>query len=56
MVPVVRLTSSHEEQDLVSSYMGVNAYIIKPVNFHEFVDAIREIGLFGAVVNQPPPG
>jgi CheY-like chemotaxis protein len=57
MVPVVMLTSSREEQDLVSSYnLGVNAYVVKPVDFYEFVDAIREVGLFWAVVNQPPPG
>jgi DNA-binding NarL/FixJ family response regulator len=56
-VPVVVLTSSREEQDLINSYnLGTNAYVVKPVNFHEFVDAIKELGLFWAVVNQPPPG
>jgi CheY-like chemotaxis protein len=56
-VPVVVLTSSREEQDLLNSYnLGTNAYVVKPVNFHEFVDAIKELGLFWAVVNQPPPG
>lgn len=57
MVPVVMLTSSREEQDLISSYnLGVNAYVVKPVDFYEFVNAIREVGLFWAVVNQPPAG
>lgn len=56
-VPVVMLTSSREEQDLIRSYsLGVNAYVVKPVDFHEFVDAIKELGLFWAVVNEPPPG
>lgn len=57
VVPVVVLTSSHEEQDILRSYnLGVNAYVVKLVNFHEFVDAIKELGLFSAVVNQPPRG
>ena len=56
-VPVVMLTSSREEQDLVSSYnMGVNAYVVKPVGFSEFAGALKELGLFWAVVNEPPPG
>lgn len=56
-VPVVMLTSSREEPDLSRSYkMGVNAYVVKPVDFAEFTQAIREIGLFWAVINQPPPG
>ena len=56
-VPVVMLTASREEQDLVRSYkLGVNAYVVKPVDFHEFVEAIKELGLFWAVINQPPPG
>lgn len=56
-VPVAVLTSSREEQDLIRSYdLGTNAYVVKPVNFHEFVDTIKELGLFWAVVNQPPPG
>lgn len=56
-IPVVVLTSSREEQDLVSSYaVGVNAYVVKPVDFQDFVDAIKTLGLFWAVVNQPPPG
>jgi CheY-like chemotaxis protein len=57
VIPIVMLTSSREEQDLIRSYdLGVNAYVVKPVDFHEFVNAIKEIGLFWAVVNQPPPG
>jgi CheY-like chemotaxis protein len=56
-IPVVVLTSSREEQDLVKSYSsGTNAYVVKPVDFHEFVEAVRELGLFWAVVNHPPPG
>jgi CheY-like chemotaxis protein len=56
-VPVVVLTSSREEQDIINSYdLGTNAYVVKPVDFHEFVDAIKDLGLFWAVVNQPPPG
>lgn len=56
-VPVVVLTSSREEQDLINSYnLGTNAYVVKPVDFHEFVDSIKQLGLFWAVVNQPPPG
>jgi CheY-like chemotaxis protein len=57
MTPVVVLTSSHEEKDLVTSYkLGVNAYVVKPVDFHEFVNAVKELGMFWAVINQPPPG
>jgi CheY-like chemotaxis protein len=56
-IPVVMLTSSREEQDLARSYnSGVNAYVVKPVGFHDFVEAVRELGLFWAVINQPPPG
>ena len=55
-VPVVVLTSSREEQDMVQSYkLGVNAYVVKPVDFSQFVDAIKEIGAFWAVINEPPP-
>ena len=54
--PVVMLTSSREERDIVKSYdLGVNAYVVKPVDFQEFVSAICELGLFWAVINQPPP-
>jgi DNA-binding response OmpR family regulator len=57
MIPVVVLTSSHEEKDMVASYqLGVNAYVVKPVDFHEFVNAIKELGVFWAVINVPPPG
>jgi CheY-like chemotaxis protein len=57
LIPVVVLTSSKEEKDMVASYkLGVNAYVVKPVDFHEFVNAIRELGAFWAVVNEPPPG
>ena len=57
VIPVVVMTSSREEQDLVNSYqLGVNAYIVKPLNFHEFSDAIKQVGAFWAVLNQPPPG
>lgn len=57
MVPVVMLTSSNQEADLARTYgLGVNAYVVKPVGFSEFVTALRELGLFWAVVNHPPPG
>ena len=57
VVAVVMLTSSHEERDLVRSYnLGVNAYVVKPVDFPEFVEAVKEVGLFWAVINEPPPG
>lgn len=53
--PVVMLTSSREERDIVRSYnLGVNAYVVKPVEFQSFVEAVRELGLFWAVLNQPP--
>ncbi|MGV7209710.1 response regulator [Oxalobacteraceae bacterium A2-2] len=56
-MPVVMLTSSKEEQDLVRSYeLGVNAYVVKPVEFKEFVRAISDLGVFWAVLNEPPPG
>jgi CheY-like chemotaxis protein len=57
LIPVVVLTSSREERDMVASYkLGVNAYVVKPVDFHEFVNAIKELGVFWAVINEPPPG
>ena len=57
MIPVVVLTSSHEEKDMLASYqLGVNAYVVKPVDFHEFVNAVKELGMFWAIINQPPPG
>ena len=55
-VPIVVLTSSREERDLVRSYdLGVNAYVVKPVNFQEFVEAVKTLGGFWAIVNEPPP-
>jgi len=57
LIPVVVLTSSREEKDMVASYkLGVNGYVVKPVDFHEFVNAIRELGVFWAIINEPPPG
>jgi CheY-like chemotaxis protein len=57
LIPVVVLTSSHEEKDMIRSYkLGVNAYVVKPVDFHEFVNAVKELGVFWAVINEPPPG
>ena len=56
-IPVVMLTTSREEKDLIKSYqLGVNAYVVKPVAFKEFIEAIQELGIFWAVVNEPPPG
>jgi CheY-like chemotaxis protein len=56
-IPVVMLTSSREESDLVESYrLGVNAYVVKPVEFREFIEAVKNLGRFWAVVNEPPPG
>ncbi len=56
-VPVVMLTSSQEESDVVRSYeLGVNAYVVKPVEFRQFVAAIADLGIFWAVLNEPPPG
>jgi CheY-like chemotaxis protein len=54
--PIVMLTSSREESDLVRSYeLGVNAFVVKPVGFREFFDAIQDVGIFWAVLNEPPP-
>jgi CheY-like chemotaxis protein len=56
-IPVVMLTSSREETDLARSYrLGVNAYVVKPVSFADFVRALRDLGLFWGVINEPPPG
>lgn len=56
-LPVVMLTSSQEENDVVKSYeLGVNAYVVKPVAFDRFVSAIGDLGVFWAVLNEPPPG
>ena len=55
-IPVVMLTSSREEKDLVLSYeLGVNAFVVKPVDFDQFLKAIRALGMFWAIVNEPPP-
>ena len=55
-IPVVMLTSSREESDVVQSYnLGVNAFVVKPVGFKEFFDAIKDLGVFWAVLNEPPP-
>jgi len=56
-IPVVILTSSREEKDLAECYrLGVNAFVVKPVNFAEFVEAVKSLGVFWAIVNEPPPG
>jgi CheY-like chemotaxis protein len=55
-IPVVMLTSSREENDLVQSYnLGVNAYVVKPVDFRDFVDAVKGLGIFWAIINETPP-
>ena len=55
-IPVVILTSSREQKDLMESYkLGVNAYVVKPVNFKDFIDAVKQIGMFWAIVNELPP-
>jgi CheY-like chemotaxis protein len=55
-VPIVVLTSSREDRDLEECYrLGVNAYVVKPVVFHEFVEAVKELGVFWAAINEPPP-
>jgi CheY-like chemotaxis protein len=56
-IPVVMLTSSREEPDLKRAYgLGVNAYVVKPVGFNAFTSALKELGLFWAILNEPPPG
>ena len=56
-IPVVMLTSSREERDLVRSYeLGVNAFVVKPVDFNAFFEAMQDLGMFWAILNEPPPG
>jgi CheY-like chemotaxis protein len=56
MIPVVMLTSSREEKDLIQSYnMGVNAYVVKPVDFYQFNDTLKQLGSFWAILNELPP-
>lgn len=56
-IPIVVLTSSREEKDLVASYnLGANAYVVKPVDFQQFVNAVKELGAFWAIINEPPMG
>jgi CheY-like chemotaxis protein len=57
ILPVVMLTSSREEQDVIKSYeLGVNAYVVKPVDFKEFIEAVKQLGVFWAVINEIPSG
>ena len=56
-IPVVVLTSSHEERDLAESYqLGANSYVVKPVDFQQFIEAVKQLGVFWALINEPPPG
>lgn len=56
-IPVVMLTSSKMENDLARAYkLGVNAYVVKPIHFKDFIEAVRDLGVFWAVLNEPPPG
>lgn len=57
LIPVVVMTSSREECDVLETYqLGVNAYVVKPLDFRQFADAVAQVGAFWAVLNQPPPG
>lgn len=57
LIPTVILTSSKQEEDLLEGYrLGVNSYVRKPVDFNEFVEAVRQVGLYWLVLNEPPPG
>jgi CheY-like chemotaxis protein len=54
-IPVVIMTSSHEERDIVETYrLGVNAYVVKPIDFAQFTEAVKTLGLFWVIINQPP--
>ena len=56
LIPIIMLTSSREDRDLLECYrLGVNAYVVKPVRFAEFLDAVKQIGMFWALLNEPPP-
>lgn len=56
LIPVVMVTSSREQQDLIETYeLGVNAYVVKPIDYEQFVTTIKELGLFWVVLNEPPP-
>lgn len=56
LIPVVILSSSREEQDLIKSYrLGVNAYVVKPVDFKAFIEAVKQLGIFWALINEIPP-
>ncbi len=56
LIPVVMLTSSREEKDLAESYkLGVNAYVVKPIDFGDFLRAVKELGVFWAIINEKPP-
>jgi two-component system response regulator len=55
LIPIVMLTSSREERDVITSYdLGVNSYIVKPVDFQQFTEVVRELGLYWLLLNQPP--
>ena len=56
-IPVVILTSSKEGVDIIRSYdLGVSSYVVKPVNFHDFIDTVSTLGAYWAIINEPPPG
>ena len=56
LIPVVMLTSSREQQDVLNSYkLAANAYVVKPIDFEQFINAIKELGLFWSILNEPPP-
>ena len=56
VIPVVIFTSSQEEQDIVDGYrLGTNGYVVKPLDFHQFVEAVKQTGVFWGIINEPPP-